>query len=122
MEFQVAQRLFRQANVPVAMRGYVLAAGGEEDRRKGWQELQELGRPCSRDPRIMRNGDVPACCLAAYYTHSGETALALNHLERAFAERSNWLASLAVDPIFDGLRTEPRFRELVRRAGLPAET
>jgi len=122
VEFQVAQRLFRQANVPVAMRGYVLAAGGEEDRRKGWQELQELGRPCSRDPRIMRNGDVPACCLAAYYTHSGETALALNHLERAFAERSNWLASLAVDPIFDGLRTEPRFRELVRRAGLPAET
>jgi len=122
VEFQVAQRLFRQANVPVAMRGYVLAAGGEEDRRKGWQELQELGRPCSREPRIMRNGDVPACCLAAYYTHSGETALALNHLERAFAERSNWLASLAVDPIFDGLRTEPRFRELVRRAGLPAET
>ena len=122
VEFQVAQRLFRQANIPVAMRGYVLAAGGEEDRRKGWQELQELGRPCSREPRIMRNGDVPACCLAAYYTHSGETALALNHLERAFAERSNWLASLAVDPIFDGLRTEPRFRELVRRAGLPAET
>ena len=122
VEFQVAQRLFRQANVPVAMRGYVLAAGGEEDRRKGWQELQELGRPCSWEPRIMRNGDVPACCLAAYYTHSGETALALNHLERAFAERSNWLASLAVDPIFDGLRTEPRFRELVRRAGLPAET
>jgi TolB-like protein len=122
VEFQVAQRLFRQANIPVAMRGYVLAAGGEEDRRKGWQELQELGQPCSRSPRILGNGDVPACCLAAYYTHSGERALALDHLERAFAERSNWLTSLAVDPIFDGLRTEPRFQELVRRVGLPAET
>jgi TolB-like protein/tetratricopeptide (TPR) repeat protein len=121
-EFQAAQRLFRQASIPVAMRGYVLAAGGEEDRGKGWQELQELGEPCSRDRRLSRNGDLPACCLAAYYTHLGKTALALDHLEKAFAERSNWLASLAVDPIFDGLRSEPRFQELVRRIGLPAET
>jgi tetratricopeptide (TPR) repeat protein len=122
VEFQVARRLFRQANIPVAMRGYALAAGGEEDRRDGWQELQGLGQPCSRDPRIVWNGEVPACCLAAYYTHSRETALALDHLEKAFAERSNWLASLAVDPVFDGLRAEPRFQELVRRVGLPAET
>ena len=121
-EFQVAQRLFRQSGIPVAMRGYVLAAGGEEDRRKGWQELQEVGQPCSKDRRILRYGDVPACCLAAYYTHSGETALALDHLEKALAERSSWLAYLAVDPIFDGLRREPRFKELVGRVGLPAET
>jgi serine/threonine-protein kinase len=121
-EFQVAQRLFRQASIPVAMRGYVLAAGGEEDRRKGLRELQELGQLCSPERRILRNGDMPACCLAAYYLHSGETARALDHLEKAVAERSNWLAYLAVDPVFDGLRTEPRFQELVRRVGLPAET
>jgi tetratricopeptide (TPR) repeat protein len=118
-EFQVAQRLFRQAAVPVAMRGYVLAAGGEEDRRKGWQELQELGQPRSKERRLLRYGDVPACCLAAYYLHSGESALALDHLEKALAERSSWLAYLAADPIFDRLRAEPRFRELVRRVGLP---
>jgi adenylate cyclase len=121
-EFQVARRLFRQASIPVVMRGYVLAAGGEEDQWKGWQELQELGQSCSREQRITRYGDVPACCLAAYYTHSGKTALALDYLEKAFAERSNWLAYLAVDPIFDRLRTESRFQELVRRVGLPTET
>ena len=118
-EFQVARRLFRQAGIRVAMRGYVVAAGGEEDRRNRWQELEELGQPCSGDQGTLRNPDVPACCLAAYYTHSGETALALDHLEKAFAQRSNWLAYLAVDPIFDGLRTEPRFQELARRVGLP---
>jgi len=121
-QFQVARRLFRQAGVPVAERGYVLAAGGEEDRRKGWQELQELGQPCSQDGTILGYGEVPASCLAAYYTHVRGTALALDYLEKAFAERSNWLAYLAVDPIFDGLRAEPRFQELVRRIGLPAET
>lgn len=121
-EFQVALRLFRQAAVPVAMRGYVLATGEEDERRKGWQELHGLGEACSPNRRVLRYGDVPACCLAAYYIHSGETVLALDYLEKAFAERSNWLAYLAVDPIFDCLRAEPRFQDLVRRVGLPTES
>ena len=121
-EFQLAQQIFRRAGIPVAMRGYALAAGSEEDRRKGLQELEALGPRCSPDQRLLRQGAVPACCLAAYYTHSGDKELALDHLERAFAERSSWMIFLAVDPIFDDLRQEPRFQELVRQVGLPLRT
>ncbi len=121
-EFQVARRLFRQAAVPVALRGYVLAAGDDVDRREGWQEIQELGRTCAPERRLLPNGNVPACCLAAYYLRSGEIAQALDYLETALAERSSWLVFLAVDPIFDGLRREPRFQALVQRVGLPMES
>lgn len=44
---------------------------------------------------------------------------ALDWLERALEERSSWLVSARVDPTFDCLRDQRRFRELVERVGLP---
>jgi len=46
----------------------------------------------------------------------GEGAFSL--LEEAFAERSNGMAYLGVDPNLDGLRSDPRFADLVRQVGL----
>jgi serine/threonine-protein kinase len=40
-------------------------------------------------------------------------------LERAYQERSNGIAYLAVDPYLEPLRADPRFRDIMRRAGLP---
>src|SRR5262249_50920961 len=45
---------------------------------------------------------------------------AFTHLHEAYEHRSGWLAYLAVDPRLDGLRSDERFAELVRRVGLPA--
>jgi serine/threonine-protein kinase len=39
-------------------------------------------------------------------------------LERAFEERSGFMAFLHVEPMFDALRTDSRFVSLVRRVGL----
>ena len=46
-----------------------------------------------------------------------ETEHTLVWLERAYQERSQSLIYLDTDPRFDGLRTNPRFQELLRRIG-----
>ena len=45
---------------------------------------------------------------------------ALESLERAYQERSCWLINLGVEPTLDGLRSDPRFVDLLRRVGLTA--
>jgi TolB-like protein/DNA-binding winged helix-turn-helix (wHTH) protein len=55
------------------------------------------------------------------YAALGEKNLALQALERAFAEREP-MAWLNVDPEWDPIRADPRFLDLVRRAGLPVNT
>jgi serine/threonine-protein kinase len=49
----------------------------------------------------------------------GDADAAFAALERAYQERRGWLAYLKVDPLFDPVRGDARFRELVRRMGLP---
>jgi serine/threonine-protein kinase len=46
-------------------------------------------------------------------------AESLDWLEKAFADGEERLAYLEVEPAFDPLRGEPRFRDLVRRLGIP---
>ena len=39
-------------------------------------------------------------------------------LEKAYAQHSNAMTTLKVDPLYDPLRTDPRFQDLLRRVGL----
>jgi hypothetical protein len=48
-----------------------------------------------------------------------EPATACQRLERAVEERYDRLIYLNVDPAFDPLRRDPRFRDVVRAIGLP---
>ena len=45
----------------------------------------------------------------------GETETGLSDLEQALEDRFDWLLFLEVDPIFDSLRSNPRFERLARR-------
>jgi eukaryotic-like serine/threonine-protein kinase len=49
----------------------------------------------------------------------GEDDRALEYLEKSFEEHSHWLIYLHIDPSMDGLRSNPRFQDLLKCVGLP---
>jgi serine/threonine protein kinase/Tfp pilus assembly protein PilF len=58
--------------------------------------------------------------IATIYAGCGEKHLAFRWLERAYEERSGWLAWLKPEPVSDHLREDPRFDYLLRRIGVTA--
>jgi Tfp pilus assembly protein PilF len=56
--------------------------------------------------------------IATIYLALGDRDQALVWLEKAYAERSAFIAFLKVEPKFDSLRSDPRFTDLLRRVGL----
>jgi serine/threonine-protein kinase len=58
--------------------------------------------------------------LAVAHTGLGESTAAIEWLERAYAERDWLVCVLKTDPIFDPLRGDPRFQDLLRRINFPA--
>ncbi|HWW86290.1 MAG TPA: tetratricopeptide repeat protein, partial [Vicinamibacterales bacterium] len=56
--------------------------------------------------------------VALIYAQLRDRDQAFGWLEKAFEERSNALAYLAVDPMYDPLRSDPRFDNLRQRVGL----
>jgi hypothetical protein len=58
--------------------------------------------------------------IAGVYTALGDRERAFAWLEKAYANRDFFLTYLRVDPELDALRSDPRFRELIERIGIPA--
>ena len=57
--------------------------------------------------------------LAMAWLSLGEKDQALDMLENAYRLHANWLISIAMDPFWDELRKEGRFRELMRKMEFP---
>ena len=89
--------------------GYAYAKSG--DRAKADAIIAELNQMSSR-------GFVSPACTMLVYLGLGEKRQALEGLEKAYDVRSQWLSLLKVDRIYDPLRSEPRFIELVKKTGL----
>ena len=49
----------------------------------------------------------------------GDKDAAFEALEKAFAAARAFIADINVDPIFDNLRSDPRYVDLLHRIGLP---
>ena len=62
---------------------------------------------------------VPPYIIARIYIGLGEKEQAIEWLEKSYEDREDSLIWLNSDPGLDGLRSEPRFQDLVRRLGLP---
>ena len=56
---------------------------------------------------------------ALVYVGLGESDKAIDQLEKAFADRSNGLVFLKVEPELDSLRSDPRFLALQQRLHFP---
>ena len=56
---------------------------------------------------------------AKLYAIFGHKEEALEYLEQAYREHSPRLVCLQNDPSYDFLRSEPRYRAIVKKVGLP---
>jgi len=93
------------------MPGYVYAVTGHiSDARK---ELEEL-------KRLRKTEYISAVGLAYICAGLGERDEALSWLEKGFEERAFQMQFLNLDPRFNNLHDDPRFKELVRKVGLPS--
>jgi serine/threonine-protein kinase len=85
-------------------------AGQREEALRLLRRLQELSR----------SGYVSPFDVATVYAGLGDRPHELEWLEKAFEGRVPSLVFLAVDPRFNDLKGDPRFRALLRRIGLSA--
>lgn len=61
---------------------------------------------------------IPATYFGMLYAGMGDWEQALDWLEKAYEERADGLTWINVEPMFDGLRQQPRFQALVKKMGL----
>jgi serine/threonine protein kinase/lipoprotein NlpI len=95
---------------PLAELGHAYAVSGM--RREAEQILTQL-------KNRSKQNYVPAYFFAEVYVGLGDKEQAVASLEKAYADRSMMLTWLTTDPELEGLHSEPRFKDLVRRMGLP---
>ncbi len=60
--------------------------------------------------------------IAVTYADLGEGDAAFEWLERAYQERHPDLTYLGTDPLFDSIRSDPRFDDLLRRINYPGKS
>jgi class 3 adenylate cyclase/tetratricopeptide (TPR) repeat protein len=108
-ELQKAVSLSGESTVALAMLGHALASAGKKDEAdKVMQKLVERSKTTY----------VPSYWIAVVYNGFRDRENVLAWLEKAYDERSSWLAWVKVEPRFDWLRGDPAFDSIVRRLGL----
>jgi serine/threonine protein kinase/Tfp pilus assembly protein PilF len=91
----------------ISMWGYINGRAG--NRGEALAAIDELKRRPSYTLPLF---------LARVHAGLGENDAALQWLEQAYADRSESIVWLKVDPSLDGLKQEERFRQLVKRVGV----
>lgn len=90
------------------------AQAGMGDKRPAEETLESL-------LELSKGGESysPPHGIALIYLGLNDTTRALDWLEKSFDERFIWLAYLKVDPVFDGIRRQFRFKQLLKRMQFP---
>jgi serine/threonine protein kinase/tetratricopeptide (TPR) repeat protein len=90
--------------------GHAYAASGDPQKaQKIIDELNDLSKRRYVSPYFT----------ATVYAGLKDKEKTIEYLEKAYQDKSIWLVWLRVEDIFDFLREDPRFQDLLRRIGLP---
>jgi TolB-like protein/DNA-binding winged helix-turn-helix (wHTH) protein/Tfp pilus assembly protein PilF len=85
-----------------------------------WKALVELSQTAENPPEAYNS----PFGTAILYAQLGDKARALNALEQAYEQRSLAMTEINIEPAFDPIRGEPRFKALLQRVrleGAPTE-
>jgi len=94
----------------VAFQGYILGRTGHgDDALKTLEDLRRLAHPRQPSPFLV----------ALVYVGLDDTDRAFEWLEKAVEARSWESPMLKASPVFDNIRSDPRFPALLNRVGLP---
>ncbi|MGH9516302.1 MAG: winged helix-turn-helix domain-containing protein [Terriglobales bacterium] len=107
-ELQKARLLSDQNTETISLLGYVLAVSGEKQKAQGC--LSELFE-------IRKKKYVPPYNIALLHLGLENKRAACESLEQGYQERDVHMTFL-LDPKWDQLRNDPRFRKLIRQVGL----
>lgn len=108
-EVSKALKLSGESTMALSVMGHVFASAGM------MQEARDLALKLKERSKKQY---VPSYWIALIYVGLGDKEEAFTWLERAYSERSSWLAWMNVEPRFDPLRSDPRFISLLTRMRL----
>jgi tetratricopeptide (TPR) repeat protein len=107
---QKGVELSARSNATLALAGYVHGRTGRRDAAQAI--IVELEKRYAIKEADGRD-------LAIVYTGLNEKDKAFEWLEKSYQDRSLFLAVLLLEPLFEPLRSDPRWQDLFRRVGLP---
>ena len=108
-ELQKAVSLSGESPLYVAQVGVSQALAG--DKNEALQTIRKL-RDVSSKRYVSPYG------VAQIYAALNDKEQAYKWLETAYRDQSVWMSYLAVDPLFDSIRSDERFQDLLHRVGL----
>ncbi len=83
-------------------------SGHAEEARRALATLEQVsGSRADRIPMLLQA-----------YSGTGQKERLIELLEKAYSEHSNAVVQIKVDPMYDGIRGDPRFEDLLRQVGL----
>jgi tetratricopeptide (TPR) repeat protein len=108
-EYKKALALNPESTVAQAGVAMSLAKSGDKSAAlKAIEQLKAMANKSYVSPAYIGN----------VYQAMGDTDAEFEWYAKGYDDRSEWLLWLPIDPIYDGQRNDPRFRELVRKVGL----
>jgi eukaryotic-like serine/threonine-protein kinase len=108
-EFSKAKTISENNPFVIAGLGHVYGLSG--NRKKAQELIFEL-------KELSNRRYVSAYDMAVIYSGLGERDQAFAWLEKAYQERAGSLVYLKVEPVFDPIRSDRRFADLLRRVGI----